>query len=366
MPTRSLRIIPDPRVELPNQGANLSLWFQKYLNRGLDQPGQALMASITKLSQQVDPVYVNYYNGWVASLQEIGSAIEVAETLGRMVVNLGAESVSEVSIALHHTYGVPLIPGTALKGLAAHYANSNMGAEWKKGTGAYKAIFGTGKTAGYVTFHDALLVPESTNTQPLKKDVVTGHHQNYNKGDDVPPADWDSPNIIPFISVHGKFLIAISGDEKAKPVAMEILRLALMNEGVGAKTNSGYGRMKFVDDKECAYPRFKENWNSGNARAERIPAQVTPMTTETYEVKKTRLIKEIPPAGQFRGTVVDVREGGNYGFISRARGGRTDFVHKSQMPGQCKVKEGQVLEYVMGSYKGKPQAQDVKILLEKD
>lgn len=351
MPTRSLRIIPDPRVKLPKQDTNLSLWFQKYLNRGLDQPGQALMDSITKLPQQVDPVYINYYNRWVARLHEIGSAIEVAETLGRMVINLGAESVSEVSIALHHTYGVPLIPGTALKGLAAHYANSNMGAEWKKGTDAYKAIFGTGKTAGYVTFHDALPVPESTNTQPLKKDVVTGHHQKYNKGDDVPPADWDSPNIIPFISVHGKFLIAISGDEKAKLVAMEILRLALMNEGVGAKTNSGYGRMIFIGEHASSQPSCEK---------------MAPMNnTETYEVQKVRLLREDPPTGRERGTVTDLKSEGRLGIINPAKGGKPIRVYINDMPGRTQPKIGQVLEYRLEEYKGKPQADDVKILLER-
>ncbi len=351
MPIRSLRIIPDPRAKLPKQDTNLSLWFQKYLNRELDQPAQALMDSITKLPQQVDPVYVNYYNRWVARLQEIGSATEVAATTGRMVINLGAESASEVSIALHHTYGVPLIPGTALKGLAAHYANSNMGAEWKKDTDAYKAIFGTGKTAGYVTFHDALLVPEGAKTQPLKKDVVTGHHQNYNKGDDVPPADWDSPNIIPFISVHGKFLIAISGDEKAKPVAMEILRLALLNEGVGAKTSSGYGRMIFV---------------SGHTSSQPGCEQTTPMNnTETYEVQKVRLLRENPPTGWERGTVTDLKSEGRLGIINPAKGGRPMSVHINGMPGRTQPKIGQVLEYRIVVYKGKPQADDVKILLER-
>lgn len=350
MPTRSLRIIPDPRVKLPKKGTNLSLWFQKYLNRELDQPAQALMDSITKLPQQVDPVYVNYYNRWVSRLQEIGSATEVAATTGRMVINLGAESASEVSIALHHTYGVPLIPGTALKGLAAHYANSNMGAEWKKGTDAYKAIFGTGKTAGYVTFHDALLVPEYPDTQPLKKDVVTGHHQNYNKGDDVPPADWDSPNIIPFISVHGKFLIAISGDEKAKPVAMEILRLALLNEGVGAKTSSGYGRMIFVGEHASSQPGCE---------------QTTPMNnTETYEVQKVRLLRENPPTGWERGTVTALISQGRLGIINPAKGGRAVSVHINAMPARTQPKIGQILEYRLGEYMGRPQAVDVRILLE--
>lgn len=33
-------------------------------------------------------------------------------------------------ITLHHTYGVPFLPGTALKGLAAHYAHQIFGGDW--------------------------------------------------------------------------------------------------------------------------------------------------------------------------------------------------------------------------------------------
>jgi len=40
----------------------------------------------------------------------------------RVVVGLGAESVLETSIRLHRIYGFPIIPGTALKGLARAYA----------------------------------------------------------------------------------------------------------------------------------------------------------------------------------------------------------------------------------------------------
>lgn len=354
MPTRSLRIIPNPSARLPKQGTNMSLWFQKYFNRSASQPGQDHINSITNLSTQVDSDYFHYYNRWVRHLGDIGSATEVAATAGRMVVNLGADSVSEVSIALHHTYGVPYIPGTALKGLAAHYANSNMGDGWKKGTDAYKAIFGTGKIAGYVTFHDAMLVPEAANPQPLKKDVLTGHHQDYNKGKNVPPADWDSPTIIPFISVHGKFLIAISGDEKAKPVAMEILRLALLNEGIGAKTFSGYGRMVFV------------NHAGGGSTVPTLELATSVSPQETYAVRKKRLLDEAPAEGYSRGDVRKIEPGGEYGFITPKGGGRDVYVHKSALPNGL-VQEGQVLEYKLEKQPdGRFRATSVKILLKRD
>ena len=356
MPTRSLRVIPDANARLPKQDTNLGLWFQKYLNQELNQPAQVLIDSITELSNQVEPIYEKFYKRWVGHLNAIHADLQIAKTKGRLIVNLGADSVAEVSIALHHTYGVPYIPGTALKGLAAHYANSNMGAAWKKGTDAYKAIFGTGKTAGYVTFHDALLIPEDGNPKPLQKDTVTGHHQDYNKGDNVPPADWDSPNIIPFISVHGKFLIAISGEENAKPVALEILRLALLNEGIGAKTSSGYGRMVF------------ESQAGDNRQGVPIAELATPENPEeTYDVKKARLLREVALEGWQRGDVRNIGKNGDFGFITPSRGGGKDvFVHRSALPTGL-VEVGQVLEYKLEKQPdGRFRAVSVKILLRKE
>ncbi len=355
MPVRSIHINPALLINLPRQDTNQGLWFQKYYNSEANQPSQALIDSITKLSNQVDPIYERFYKRWVTSLNLINAHTEIAETQGRMVVNLGAESVAEVSLALHHTYGLPYIPGTALKGLAAHYANSNMGAAWKKGTDAYKAIFGTGKTAGYVTFHDALLIPEDGNRKPLQKDTVTGHHQDYNKGDNVPPADWDSPTIIPFISVHGKFLIAISGDEKAKPVAMEILRLALLNEGIGAKTSSGYGRMEF------------ESHAGDILKDTHLPTSTTPENPEeSYDVMKKRLLKnEDPPAGWKRGYVRTVKDEGDYGFIVSASGGSDVYIDKDTHP-EGLVKVDEVLEYLEERTSKGLRAKSVKVLLRKE
>lgn len=353
MPTRSLRVIPDANARLPKQDTNLGLWFQKYFNSQLNEPGQKHIDSITKLPNQVDPVYVHYFNRWIKHLKEIDALTENAKTTGRMVVNLGADSVSEVSIALHHTYGMPYIPGTALKGLAAHYAHSNMGATWKKGTDAHKAIFGTGKTAGYVTFLDALFVPDQAYPLPLKKDTVTGHHQEYNKGDNVPPADWDRPTIIPFISVHGKFLIAISGDEKAKPVAMEILRLALLNEGIGAKTSSGYGRMVF------------ESHAGDSVQDISLSTSTTPQNPEeTSDVIKKRLLKETPPIGWKRGDVRKVKDEGDYGFIVSASGGSDVYIHKETHPDGL-VKLDEVLEYIEERSSKGLRATSVKVLWPK-
>jgi len=205
----------------------------------------------------VATVYRPFYERWEKSLETTGVKTRKATTQGRLVIGLGAESVLENAITLHRTYGVPVIPGSALKGLAASYARNRLEDEaWhvrrdKQGKiiymgEAYKTLFGDTTSAGYVTFFDALYVPGSAKgDKPLALDVVAVHHPDYYQGKESPPADWDSPNPVPFVSVRGgvKFLVALDGPDEWVEAAFQILGLALAEEGIGAKTNSGYGRM---------------------------------------------------------------------------------------------------------------------------
>ena len=205
----------------------------------------------------IAPSYKKFYERWKKTLKTAGVHVAEATTLGRLVIGLGAESVLENAITLHRTYGVPVIPGSALKGLTAAYARKRLEDKaWHVKTDqrgkivymgeAYKALFGDTTSAGYVTFFDALYVPGSaTGDRPLVLDVVTVHHKDYYQGKDSPPADWDGPNPVPFVSVRGgvKFLVVLAGPDEWVEAAFQILTLALAEEGVGAKTNSGYGRM---------------------------------------------------------------------------------------------------------------------------
>ena len=75
-------------------------------------------------------------------------------------------------------------------------------------------------------------------------DVLTSHHQDYYTGKNTkPPADWDSHNPVPFLSVTGSYLIALAGPDQWVEATFDILKLAMKELGVGAKTSSGYGRM---------------------------------------------------------------------------------------------------------------------------
>jgi CRISPR-associated protein Cmr6 len=221
------------------------LWLDRYLPDYDTGSGQTLVSDATKIP--VPDAYYEFYLRWKAALEQgAGIVTKAATVLGRLSVGLGGESVLETAITLHHTYGVPYIPGSALKGLAANYARNRLDATaWGVKSDAYQIMFGHTASAGYVTFFDALYVPDKEHDKkPLWPDVITVHHPDYYQKGNTAPADWDSPTPIPFVTATGDYLIAIGGDPAWVQKAFEILAWALKDVGVGAKTSSGYGRLK--------------------------------------------------------------------------------------------------------------------------
>lgn len=199
------------------------------------------------------------------------------ETEGRLISGLGGESPLETGLTLLSPYGVPVIPGSALKGLTAHYCDQVWGLEekeyragrFKKGKQLeavgdhYKALFGTTEDSGHITFHDAWIRPESlksTSHLGLVEDVMTPHHGHYysSEGAEGFPTDFDEPNPVTFLSVAGKFEIVLECDdpsEKGKAwleLACKLLESALSEWGIGGKTSSGYGRMKRLERPQTA------------------------------------------------------------------------------------------------------------------
>lgn len=232
-------------------------------------------------------LYRPAYERFEKSLLGLGATkVDHLEVDGRLIVGLGGENVLETGITLHHTYGVPVIPGTALKGLAAHYCDAVLGwggdtlehQQFRKDTKykpadrdaknneqyradlpkaiervgeVYKVLFGATDDAGHIVFHDAWIVPDclSKPNKGLVADVMTPHHMKYNDDGSQPPTDFDDPNPVRFLSVAGEFLVAVSCDvadetgDKWAALAMDILKKALAEWGVGGKTNAGYGRL---------------------------------------------------------------------------------------------------------------------------
>lgn len=225
----------------------------------------------------------------------------------RLVIGLGGENVLETGIALHHTYGTPIIPGTALKGLASHYCDRVWGwgadnSEFKRDGLYHKTIFGsmadsTEKDSGHIIFHDAWITPKSIEGS-LQLDVMTPHHSSYyfdEKGETA-PTDFDDPKPITFLSIVGTFHIAVSCDvdgerdqdgktegEKWANLTFDLLTDALKNWGIGGKTNAGYGRLRITA-------------NGGSIKEETSEATLTAMEISP-ELASSPNIEEISSSG---------------------------------------------------------------------
>ncbi len=166
-----------------------------------------------------------------------------AASPSRVVVGLGAESVLETSIRLHRIYGFPIIPGSALKGLARSYAEL---VEGKNETDAtFAAVFGKSPpdaSAGKVIFFDA--VPANPTNLKLDLDVMNPHYSQYYQGGNTPPADYLNPVPVFFLAIApgSEFLFAVaSKDAVLAQQAQTWLQAGLREMGIGAKTTAGYG-----------------------------------------------------------------------------------------------------------------------------
>jgi CRISPR-associated protein Cmr6 len=142
------------------------------------------------------------------------------KTASRLVVGLGAGHVLETSLTLHHIFGIPYIPGSALKGVVRMVNFWAIVSEQNKKSDKeiqelqeqlydkeisnsdsndilkHKLLFGTQNFKGLLVFLDAY--PEVQNKQQIfELDVMTPHYQGYYTKNQV-PGDWENPNPIPF------------------------------------------------------------------------------------------------------------------------------------------------------------------------
>lgn len=241
-------------------GMNAGLWHDVYLpslrGDGDDEKhGEVLRVHLERLAGMGIPEgYARAFQQREELLRGLRGGVDGGVTrcfnatvTGRMIVGLGAASVTETSVAMLRAWGVPYVPGSALKGLASSAAHRGGGPSWlraeeaKEGGADAGVLFGSTAWQGVVTFHDAWWVPEGA-TLPLDLDVMTVHHADYYMAGKDAPADWDEPNPVTFVTARGSYLVALSGPTEWVDVAHEWLALALARDGVGAKTHAGYGR----------------------------------------------------------------------------------------------------------------------------
>ena len=258
----SLRMDDIDLKKSSHTGQLLNFFLQDYKKDEANKKDDArknLLDSAKQAPIAAKEVYQHAFDLFKKSLPEDCVNAQV-KFKGRGVIGLGIESPLETGLALHHTYGVPYIPGSALKGLASHFCDQVWGEknpDYKLGGRYHMVLFGSTDESGYIVFNDGWIAPESLGFC-LEWDVMTVHHPKYYRSEDSPPSDYDSPTPITFLSLkndptdpENEFTFQlllycdIPGDEGKKwaELAMKLLLEALENWGIGAKTNAGYGKM---------------------------------------------------------------------------------------------------------------------------
>ncbi len=181
--------------------------------------------------------------------------IEVGKIDWRLALGLGDASVYETSITLHHIYGIPYIPASAIKGVVRSWiiteffeVNETKALE----NPIFKKWFGTTDGAGKVIFFDAF----PTSAPTIDADIMNPHYQPYYsespKDAKTPPADYHNPVPVFFLTVKDcsfQFLIGTKEESNVFTDVIENKNIidwltdALQKHGIGAKTAVGYGYM---------------------------------------------------------------------------------------------------------------------------
>jgi CRISPR-associated protein Cmr6 len=234
----------------------------------------------------------------------------------RMVIGLGGAHVLETSMTLHHTYGIPYIPGSAVKGITRNIAIAELCEElenteqpdiidklfevsfaelekletpqkkWDyvkeigrvnrekkpyfpqdatitkilEGWSCFQTaqrVFGSQGQSGAIIFLDAFPVGNVMFTV----DIMNPHYPKYYQGT-MPPNDCQDPTPIPFLTIENTafdfylFLKERRGEDAEKELltkTTEWLQAALQMNGIGAKSAVGYGYFDNVTDQTTIF-----------------------------------------------------------------------------------------------------------------
>ncbi|MGQ0776555.1 MAG: type III-B CRISPR module RAMP protein Cmr6 [Pseudonocardiales bacterium] len=182
----------------------------------------------------------------------------------RLVVGHGEDSVHETALTLSPTYGVPVLPGTALKGLAAATARAAVREraaakdrdsdqpDRDLGDVDIGTLFGTPRPGRKAEAHrGSVLVWDALPTHPPKLvlDVLTPHVKDYydsgNSAGATPntaPAEYYNPVPIRFLAVEKTLFRAyLIGPPKDVQSVVKLIHSGLDEWGIGGRTAAGYG-----------------------------------------------------------------------------------------------------------------------------
>lgn len=195
---------------------------------------------------------------------------------GRLMTGLPLGGALETGVTTHHSYGMPLLSGSSIKGAVRNYAEHLYCEKDEQGQPVFEnnkikipskyqqtlvALFGTdeeaeNQDAGYLIWHDAWWLPTiqkndfSTRSDhaPFVEDIITVHHQLYYQGSTNEATGMESPIPNLQLAVQGQFYFVIEGAPQWLNYAQKLLEQTIKFNGLGSKTSSDYGYF-VLDDK---------------------------------------------------------------------------------------------------------------------
>ncbi len=205
-------------------------------------PEEDLLENATKIVAA--KVYHEAFKRWKELVHQRGCQTFEATLSSSLAIGLGNENPLEVGLTLHHTYGMPIIPGSAIKGMCRR-AVQHLPRRTRIDDEQFKVLFGDTNAASYFVFWDAWYNPDSAEDgQPFHRDVITVHHPKYYQKGSAWPTDFDDPTPVPFLVVKKgtRFLFSVTTPTPEwDGFVLELLKWSLQNLGIGGKTSSGYG-----------------------------------------------------------------------------------------------------------------------------
>lgn len=252
LPAETARLVDRQVARCKNLGLILDKYPPQHVVADSKHKGPWLQDVLKE--DHMDPALARCaYERWYTLMQAQGATIFQATLDWRMVVGLGGESVLETDIALHYLYGIPFLPGSALKGLTRSYVTGEI-EPYKSGTEAndhedIKQIFGSSDGAGTVIFFDAL---PTDGKAGFALDIMNPHYGEY-YGGKKPPTNDQNPVPVTFLTVTDTtftFALAARPSRPKNRLENDVERVktwlseALQHYGVGGKTSAGYGYFK--------------------------------------------------------------------------------------------------------------------------
>ena len=246
------------------------------------------------VSAASEEAFCTHWRDFLKRLPENHSTIVRAKLRSRLLVNMAGSVLENAGISLEFACGVPVIPGSAVKGLVRRYALALLEEtpdEQKQELfdlmirvfGCIEADFeskgfrfgdlshlkdvvefppeNARKRIGGVCFLQA--VPGKNPS--LCADVLTPHHMKYMSGGTPNPSDDENPvpNFFPAVKADGKtayYFALYSQDAELLKCAGKWLTESLRFFAIGAKGSAGYGYFevcdeplsKFISDEQAA------------------------------------------------------------------------------------------------------------------